>query len=282
MKIDMEPTGERVLEDAYVRSLGTYTIYAMHAASYAFVQAICAGKTVLDFGCGSGYGAKRISGLAKTVYGVDVANDAVAYARAHYRSENLKFLEISPHASLPFPDGSFDVVLSFQVIEHVSDDDAYLREVHRLLKSGGTFVVITPDRENRLFPGQRPWNRWHLREYAMEQLACKVRKYFNLTKKLRMGARREIAAVELKRYAIARWATLPVTLPFVPDRVRRRTLDMAHAMMGWLKRIKPNRRDGVRKRFGFDENDFIIGDDPPNSMNLILVAVRSDDDRQRE
>lgn len=274
MKIELEPTGERVLEDAYLQSRGTYTIYAMHAASYTFVQAICTGKKVLDFGCGSGYGTRRISEFAQEAQGVDVASDAVEYAKARYRNDNLHFLQIDPQSPLPFPDGSFDVLLSFQVIEHVSDDDAYLREAHRLLKPGGTLVVITPDRESRLLPGQKPWNRWHLREYAMPQLADKIRRRFQLKSELRMGARWEIAATEIRRYTRTKWLTLPVTLPFIPEPLRRGALDLIHTLIGKPKAGKASRQQATQADYGFDETDFIISADPPNPMNLILVAER--------
>lgn len=274
MKIDLEPTGERVLEDAYMQSLGTYTIYAMHAASYAFVQAMCTGKKVLDFGCGSGYGTQRISRVAREICGVDVAGDAIEYAKARYRSDNLHFQQINTSPPLPFPAASFDVILSFQVIEHVSDDDTYLREARRLLKPGGTLVVITPDRKNRLLPYQKPWNRWHLREYDMTQLAAKVSKHFQLIQELRMGARTEIAATEIDRYTRTKWLTLPATLPFIPEPVRRGALDLIHAIIGKLKPAKP---DAIPASYDFDETDFIINANPPNSMNLILVAERRHD-----
>ena len=278
MKIDLEPTGERVLEDAYMQSLGTYTIYAMHAASYAFVQTICTGKKVLDFGCGSGYGTRRISNFAEEAYGVDVASDAVEYARTRYHNENLRFLQIDPQSPLPFPAGAFDVILSFQVIEHVNDDEAYLREAHRLLKPGGTLILITPDRKNRLLPGQKPWNRWHLREYGMAQLSGKVRKYFQLKSELRMGAPHRIAATEIDRYTRTKWLTLPVTLFFIPEPVRRTALDAIHAVMGKLRRHKPATPDSAPASYDFDETDFIISNDPPYSMNLVLVAEHRRED----
>lgn len=124
MKINLEPTGERAIEDAYRGSLGAYTIYAMHGASYRFVQDLCADKCVLDLGCGSGYGSHRIAAVAREVQGVDVAADAVAYAQQKYRHPGLSFRQIIAGQPLPFADGYFDVVLSFQVIEHVHDDNA--------------------------------------------------------------------------------------------------------------------------------------------------------------
>src|SRR3546814_14268249 len=105
---------------------------------------------------------------------MDVAGYAIAYAKSHYTNENLHFLKVQADSPLPYPAASFDVVLSFQVIEHVLDDDAYLREARRILKPGGTLVVITPDRKNRLLPGQKPWNRWHVREYGMSDLVERI------------------------------------------------------------------------------------------------------------
>lgn len=275
MNVHLEPTGERVLEDSYQQSLGKYTIYAMHAASYRFVEPLCAGKKVLDLGCGSGYGTHRISGVAEVAHGMDVASDAIAYAKALYESENLHFLQVEAGSPLPFVDASFDVILSFQVIEHVNDDDAYLREARRLLKPGGTLVVITPDRKNRLLPGQKPWNRWHLREYAMADLANLIGKHFRVVNQLRMGADWPIAATEIKRYTRTKWLALPATLPFVPEFLRQWALNLIHTLIDRAKSAEP---PAVTRDYGFDESDFLIEENPPHSMNLIVVARRLGDE----
>lgn len=269
MKAHLEPTGERVLEEHYKNSLGAYTIYAMHAASYGFVEPLCSGKKVLDLGCGSGYGTHRISKTAEEAHGVDVAGDAIAYAKSHYTNENLHFLQVQADSPLPYPAVSFDVVLSFQVIEHVFDDDAYLREARRILKPGGTLIVITPDRKNRLLPGQKPWNRWHVREYGMSDLVEIIGRHFQVTKQLRMGADWPIAATEINRYSRTKWLTLPVTLPFVPEVLRRGALDLVHSFMD---KFKPQRESEGPTSYGFDESDFRIAENPPHSMNLIIVA----------
>lgn len=274
MKINLEPTGERVIEDAYQSSLPAYTIYAMHAASYRFVEDLCAGKRVLDLGCGSGYGSHRIAGVAREVQGVDIAADAVAYARQKFHHPNLNFQQIVAGQPVPFADGYFDVVLSFQVIEHVHDDNGYLLEAKRLLRPGGTLVVITPDRQLRLLPGQKPWNRWHLREYSMQQLLRRLQPHFKISQALRMGAPWPVAATEIRRYRLTKWLTLPATLPFIPDAMRVAALNLVH----WLAdRAKPqaSRAESTGAiDYGFGEQDFVISANPPNPMNLILVAQR--------
>lgn len=269
MKSDLEATGERVIEDAYMHSIGAYTIFVMHAASYGYVESICKGKKVLDLGCGSGYGTTRISHVATEAHGVDVSSAAIDYATEKYRKDNLHFRTIEPGCPLPYSDGSFDVVLSFQVIEHVLDDSGYIAEASRLLAPGGKLVVITPDRQNRLFPWQKPWNRWHLREYDINSLFDLVNKHVRVTAKLKMGAPWKIASVEIKRYRLTKWLCLPFTLPWVPESLRIGGLNLIHRLVA-----KPKSPPGTAtiKEFSFDETAMIIAPEPKNSLNLIIVA----------
>lgn len=271
MKTELEPSGERVIEDAYHRSLGAYVIYIMHAASYLFAEPYCQGKRVLDLGCGSGYGAARIAGVAAAVTGVDVAADAVAFAQARYSAANLDYRLVVPDARLPFDDGSFDVVLSFQVIEHVVDEVGYLREARRVLRPGGTMIIITPDRQHRLLPGQKPWNRWHLREYSDASLAAIVAPVLEVESALRMGAHHDIIGAELRRYRWTKWLTLPLTLPFMPETLRRRGLDLLHVIKGQDTAVSAEASE-ARTDFGFDERAVVIAPDVPHSLNLVLVA----------
>lgn len=276
MKIILEPTGERVIEKSYRHSIGAYTIYAMHGASYRFVENLCDGKRVLDLGCGSGYGSHRIAHIASEVHGVDVADDAIAYARDNYQHPRLSYQTIHAGEALPFPSAHFEVILSFQVIEHVSDPDHYLAEARRLLKPGGCIVVITPDRQYRLLPGQKPWNRWHLREYNMEQLSQLIGRYFNVEQTLHMGAEWKIARTEVRRYRKTKWLTLPATLPIIPQWLRRRALDTIHRCLNVLKSGKTaDVNTEIDPNYGFDESSFIISEAPPYPLNLIVVARRA-------
>lgn len=272
MKLELEPTGERVIEDAYHRSLGAYVIFIMHAASYDFAATYCRGGRVLDLGCGSGYGTFRIAGVAEAVTGVDVAEDAVAFARARYSRPNLSFLPIVPGGRLPFPDDSFDVVLSFQVIEHVHDVRGYLEEARRVLRPEGVMIIITPDRKHRLLPGQKPWNRWHLREYSVAGLADAVAPVLDVEALLRMGADRPVARVELDRYRWTKWLLLPLTFPLVPEFFRRWSLDWVHRIKGMGGRVSATAPDSPPVDYGFDERSINISPSPPNSLNIVLVA----------
>lgn len=264
-----------MIEAAYVRSVDAYVIYIMHIASYAFAEQFCAGKIILDLGCGSGYGAARIGEHAEKVHGVDVDEDAVAFAQQRYSRDNVSFSKIEGGRALPFADASFDVVLSFQVIEHVWDDGGYLREAQRVLKPGGVIVLVTPDRKHRLLPGQRPWNRWHVREYSRAQLEHKVGQYFDIAASLKMGAEWDVAGVEMRRYRKTKWLTLPFTLPVVPEVLRRRGLDFLHSLRSRPGKVEADKKIPVAE-FGFDEGAMLISEDPPNPLNLMVVGRKVD------
>ncbi len=272
MRTELEPTGERMIEGAYFDSREAYAIYVMHAASYAFAERFCAQRRVLDLGCGSGYGVGRVASVATRVTGVDVSGEAIAFARAAYLRENVSFEVIDPDAPLPFSDASFDVILSFQVIEHVVDELHYLREARRVLVDGGVLVVITPDRTHRLLPRQRPWNRWHLREYSPESLSSLVARVFEVREVLRMGAPEAVAGIELRRYRWTKWLTLPFTWPGIPEVLRRRGLDLLHALRPTPKAVAAEVRRPP-EGFGFDESAMVIAADAPNSLNLVVVAT---------
>lgn len=273
MKVELEPAGERVIEDAYHRSLGGYVIFMMHAASYGFAETFCRSKQVLDLGCGSGYGCFRLASIARSVHGVDVSAEAIEFAARRYEAANLQFSHISAGDRLPFPDESFDTVLSFQVIEHVEGEADYLEEARRVLRPGGVMIIITPDRQHRLLPGQKPWNRWHLREYSAASLSRLVEPVLRVKRVLRMGAPWDVAKVEYVRYRWTKWLTLPLTLPLVPDRIRRWGLDLIHAVKGRGAAVDAGAPEKL-KDFGFGEEVMIFDENPPNPLNLVVVAER--------
>ncbi len=232
-----EPTSERVSEEQYRTGPDSdYLIYLFHIATYDFAVPFVSGRHVLDFGCGTGYGTHRIAAACASITGVDVAPEAIAFARGRYHAENLEFREVAPVESspLPFSDGAFDTVLSFQVIEHVPDADRYLSEVRRVLQDDGVFIIATPDRTTRLFIGQRPWNRFHLVEYSPEDVLRLLARRFPSVAVNGMGSDPGFIAGEFKRSRRLKWATYPFTFPGSPERWRQfglRTLKRGESLL---------------------------------------------------
>ncbi|HOG45710.1 MAG TPA: class I SAM-dependent methyltransferase [Anaerolineae bacterium] len=99
------------------------------------------GARILDVGCGLGLYVRQFRTLSDDVWGVDVDEEKVAEA-----SQTLPNIQRAPAEALPFADGTFDTVLSHEVLEHVDDDRQAVHEAYRVLKGGGRLVVFVPNR----------------------------------------------------------------------------------------------------------------------------------------
>lgn len=99
-------------------------------------------RRILDYGCGRGDAVRAFAEAGHEVVGVDIAEGAVEFARQNVPGAD--FHVVTPEARLPFPDGSFDVCFSSEVIEHVFDVRAYVQEVNRVLRDGGRLLLTTP------------------------------------------------------------------------------------------------------------------------------------------
>lgn len=270
MRRSLPHDGERVVQAAYEATAEGRNILAMHLATYSRAEEFCSGKDVLDLGCGSGYGIASLAPRARSVVGVDVNAAAVGYAREHHRFANLRYEEIISGQPTHFPDGSFDVILSFQVIEHVVDDLAYVSEIRRLLRAGGVALFVTPDRRTRLFPRQKPWNRWHLREYSATSLRTVIAAHLSVLGLEVMRGEAVSVASELRRYRLARWAALPFTLPFVPEVVRQAGL----ALLSWISaRLQALRVEGSLRSVPAGSYWFESGDGP--GLNVLIIARKN-------
>ncbi len=169
----IEFTGERVVPGSIDADL-----WNEHLARYAFASRLARRKRVLDAACGTGYGAAELARSATMVVGADIAPEAVAYARQHYPRPNIAFLRADCSA-LPLVSGAFDLVVAFEVIEHLKDWRAFLSETRRLLAPGGQCVVSTPNKDyyaaSRGLTGKNPF---HEREFTFDEFRQALREIF--------------------------------------------------------------------------------------------------------
>jgi SAM-dependent methyltransferase len=191
-------------------------IVAIHLKRYEFARPLCAGKRVLDAACGVGYGAAYLAEHARDVVGVDRNEEAIAYALRRYARPNLSFevgdvLDLRHH-----PDASFDVVCSFETIEHLTDPGRLVAEAARVLRPGGIFVCSTPNAGRTESEPENPFHELELSADDFERLLRAEFAHVELYGQVRLQTRRHRAVQRLdvlglrRRLRLARALSRPL------------------------------------------------------------------------
>ncbi|MFY0598149.1 MAG: class I SAM-dependent methyltransferase [Cyclobacteriaceae bacterium] len=126
---------------------------------------------LLELGCGEGRGVDLLAPKADSYLGLDKIQEIVQNLTNQYPKYDFQSSVFPPIA---LPDNSFDSIATFQVIEHIQNDELYLKEIHRILRPGGTALISTPNIKMTLSR-----NPWHTREYTADQLKTLASKYFS-------------------------------------------------------------------------------------------------------
>ena len=167
-----------------------------HVRRYRFAAQFASGRTVLDVACGAGYGASiLLAASAEKYLGVDLSPEAVEFAKGHYSAGPRASFVVDDacHLSL-VRDQSFDLVVSFETIEHVPYPELFLTAIRRVLRPDGTFIVSTPNRLC-LSPGNslssKPENPFHLREWDQSEFIHLLTPQFRIRQLLGQRPKRQ-------------------------------------------------------------------------------------------
>lgn len=271
---ELAATGERLVPNAW-RNRDEYLAYLRQRFAYGAAASELAGAPrVLDFGCGSGLCTRVLGDVVDEIVGVDVAAEAVAYASAHYGSDTCSF-RVYDGVRLPIDDASFDAAVSFHAIEHIRADTDAVAEIARVLRPGGTVLISTPNRANRVEPGRRPWNKFHVREYDAADLAAMLSTQFTDVRVRGVTAREEVHAIEMARVAqsrrMRRWDVLNLR-GLIPDRCRPYVTRLVRRV---LPRPDPSAgpADWV-DRYGL-EDFYLTETDLDDALDLLATARKS-------
>lgn len=156
----MDDTGERLIPESADPDLRNE-----HVARYRFAEPLAAGARVLDAGCGTGYGAALLAKRAAFVCAMDRSREATRNGRDAYPEV---WFARGDCARLPFPDGQFDLVVGFEVIEHLEDWSGFVAETARVLAPSGTVVLSTPNRSYYNAARETP-NPFHVHEFDPDE-----------------------------------------------------------------------------------------------------------------
>ena len=168
--MSMDFTGERFVPSE------TGKIRYEHLHRYALSLEFVAGKSVVDIASGEGYGAGILASTASSVTGVDHDIDSIKHAKRRYDAPGLSFV-VGDCDSVPLPDNGFDVVTSFETIEHHDKHEEMLAEIQRLLKPDGILVISSP---NRLTYSDEVGyqNPFHVKELYYDEFDELLRRHF--------------------------------------------------------------------------------------------------------
>lgn len=277
-----------LIEDVPPASAAEHCLRLMHLRAYDEAVAHAAGRDVLDVGCNTGYGTLRFMPVAGRVVGVDVSPRAIDAARQRAPDGRPEFV-LTSGFNLPFPDDSFDLVTSFQVLEHVPDPVAFLRELERVARPRGTVILATPNAATRLYPGMTPWNRFHVHEYVATELRDLLRGVFLEVAILGMFGAPELYETEIRRVDAARQrirrkeeaaARLAVARPVTTQPAVRRTrpiaIRIARAIVpafarAWLRStLRPQATRATRPVFTPGVERTAAAEPPPINLEAFL------------
>ena len=201
--VSLQAEKHEIIEPEKFVSNKDFVLHLIHTRAYEQAALYAADKDVLDLGCNTGYGTRVIKASGARVVGVDVSPEAIDIARRQYGPAGIDFLCIDGRR-LPFSDQSFDLIICFQVIEHIVDLQQFLAEIRRVVRPGGKVIFTTPNGPLRLHPGTRPWNQFHVREYSAEELKKLLGRHFSRIEMLGLFAVKPVYAVEAERIRIIR------------------------------------------------------------------------------
>ena len=172
-EIQLTDTGERMIP---TRPGEVSVVFSRHQFAYQYAHQFATGKEVLDVGCGTGYGCKIFSERATYVLGIDHSAEAIQYCRTHFNAPNIEFQQVD--ASVGLPNKRFDMVVSFQVIEHLHDVGDFVDRLKHVVKINGLILITTPN--VRTVEAAGAGNPFHHNEMNFDQLKRLIGSKFGL------------------------------------------------------------------------------------------------------
>ncbi|MFH0913490.1 MAG: methyltransferase domain-containing protein, partial [Candidatus Omnitrophota bacterium] len=166
-------SGERILLEKE-----TPMMIARHFCAYRFAESHAINKSLLDIGCGEGYGSYFLSASAKRVVGIDYDKEIIDYAKNKYCKDNLTFCAINVKELSSLKD-RFDLICAFQVIEHLRDTGSILGFIKELLCDNGLFICSTPNRLDASPNSATPLNKFHVKEYLSDEFKGLLEQHFS-------------------------------------------------------------------------------------------------------
>ena len=235
-------------------------VFQRSILAYHYAAGLVSGD-VLEIGTGMGYGIEIIAPSATSYTTID---KSCAYDASLPDNTRFQQMEVPP---IGFADESFDYVISFQVIEHIKRDKDFVKEVSRVLRKGGKFIVSTPNA-----PMSLTRNPWHIREYTEQQLRDLLSADFSSIDAYGVNGNEKIMQYyEQNRRSVERIMRFDI-------------LDLQHRLPRWILQIPYDVMNRLNRRRLLESNneltrsikmeDYTIGEISPQSFDLYYIATK--------
>jgi len=218
---------------------------------------------LMEIGCGEGRGVTLLKDEVKSFTGIDKIKEVVDKLSGSFPDATFFQAVIPP---LPFPHQSFDSIISFQVIEHIVDDENYLAEIARVLKTGGKALITTPNIKLSLSR-----NPWHIREYSALQLTKLCEKHFRKVELCGItGNKKVMDYYRQNRESVQRLTRFDIF--DLQHRLPAFMLKIPYEIMNRLNRNKLQSSDrGLVSSITHD--DYLVSKDADNSLDLLAILT---------
>ncbi|MBE6140469.1 MAG: class I SAM-dependent methyltransferase [Firmicutes bacterium] len=141
---------------------------AIHINRYSLAKDMCKNKVVLDISCGEGYGSMLLKQWgAKKVVGLDISEEAILNAQKNFAEKDLEFIIHDAMNLDCFNDNYFDMVVSFETIEHLTEPLKFLKEIKRVSKKDAPIIITCPN-DYLYYPTEQEFNPYHIKKYTFE------------------------------------------------------------------------------------------------------------------
>jgi ubiquinone/menaquinone biosynthesis C-methylase UbiE len=220
---------------------------------------------VLEVGCGEGRGVALIMEKASLFTAVDKIAPVIEDLQKKFPAGKFISMSLPPLHGLP--DNTYDLVISFQVIEHIQDDAFYLREIQRVLKPGGKALITTPNRSMSLSR-----NPWHIREYLPTELSKLAATVFSGVEMKGITGNAKVMDyyAQNKRSVerFTRWDFLKLQY-----RLPAAFLRIPYELLNRWNRNKLQSADN-KLVTDIHHSDYIVVNDATNALDLLLIATK--------
>ena len=222
------------------------------------------GGNVLEIGCGWGRGLEILTKAADRYTGIDKNKELIESLSEAYPTATFIAASIPPLRDLA--DNTFDYIVTFQVIEHIENDDLFIKEAYRVLKPGGKLLLTTV---NKTFSLTR--NPWHVREYYADSLKLLITKYFSkIDTRGIHGNEKVMTYYEQNKESVKKLTRFDIfNLQY---RLPRRLLQVPYDLMNRLNRNRLLQADGLAAAIRY--TDYVVSSNPAGSLDFFYVATK--------